>query len=195
MKHLIVYAHPSVESFNHAIMEAAVGTLEKLGHEVVVRDLYALDFQPVLRWSDITAINAGDIPADIKDEHAFIAAADVITWIYPIWWTGLPAILKGYVDRVFSDGFAYAVKGQEIEQLLQGKKGFSINTHSTTKEEYDRIGMTDGLRVTSDVGIYAFCGIEAVGHLWFGNVVDVDDAARKEMLKQVVDTLHDLFND
>jgi NAD(P)H dehydrogenase (quinone) len=129
MKHLVVYAHPHPESFNHAIMETIVQTLENKGHEVVVRDLYALDFQPVLKPEDTDAMKSGHIPEDIKTEQEFITQSDVITFIYPIWWAGLPAIIKGYVDRVFSYGYAYAYGEEGIIQLLKGKKGLIINTH------------------------------------------------------------------
>ncbi|PEU50357.1 NAD(P)H dehydrogenase, partial [Priestia megaterium] len=59
MKHLVVYAHPHPESFNYSIMETIVQALENNGHEVVVRDLYALDFQPVLKPEDTDAMKSG----------------------------------------------------------------------------------------------------------------------------------------
>ncbi|MFC5652357.1 NAD(P)H-dependent oxidoreductase [Paenibacillus solisilvae] len=194
MNHLIVAAHPNPESFNHAILQTAVQALKAKGHEVVVRDLYALQFEPVLTLEDFSALRTGQIPSDIKAEQEYIASADVITFVYPIWWTGLPAILKGYVDRVFAYGFAYAYgKDGTIEKLLPGKKGLFINTHGTPGEIYDSNGMTDALKKTSDVGIFEFCGIEVVDHLLFGAVSQVDDAARKEMLKQVEERVSSLF--
>jgi NAD(P)H dehydrogenase (quinone) len=193
MKHLIVYAHPNPESFNHAILETTVHTLKNKGHEVVVRDLYALNFQPVLKPEDTAAMIAGQTPEDIKTEQQFISQADAITFIYPIWWTGLPAILKGYVDRVFSYGFAYAYGEAGIDKLLKGKKGLIINTHGTPKEIYDEIGMTAGLRVTSDTGIFDFTGIEPVEHLLFGGVPHVGDAALKDILKQIEESVNSLF--
>lgn len=193
MKHLIVYAHPSTESFNHAILERTVQALEKKGHEVVVRDLYALNFQPVLKPEDTAAMRNGQTPADILTEQKFISDADVVTFIYPIWWTGLPAILKGYVDRVFSYGFAYAYGEAGIDKLLKGKKGFIINTHGTPKEIYDQIGMTAGLKITSDTGIFDFTGIEPVEHLLFGNIPSAGQAALDEILVQIEQKVTSLF--
>ncbi|QYR23597.1 NAD(P)H-dependent oxidoreductase [Paenibacillus sp. sptzw28] len=193
MNHLIVYAHPNPESFNHAILETTVNALRKKGHEVVVRDLYDIDFQPVLNPQDTAAMKAGQTPEDIKTEQEFITRADVITFIYPIWWTGLPAILKGYVDRVFSYGFAYAYGEAGIDQLLKGKKGLIINTHGAPKEFYDQIGMTAGLKITSDIGIFDFTGIETVEHLLFGNVPGAGEAALKDILRQVEDTVTSVF--
>ncbi|MBP1082435.1 NAD(P)H-dependent oxidoreductase [Bacillus capparidis] len=193
MNHLVVYAHPHPESFNHAILETAVKALEDKGHQVFVRDLYALDFQPVLKPQDTAAMKSGNIPDDIKTEQEFITKADVITFIYPIWWSGLPAILKGYVDRVFAYGFAYAYGEGEIIQLLKGKKGLIINTHGTPKEIYDEMGMTASLTITSDVGIFDFTGIEPLDHLLFGNVSEyLEEAALKDILKQVEEKINSL---
>lgn len=193
MKHVIIYAHPNSESFNHAILETTVRALKNKGHEVIVRDLYEIDFQPVLKLQELAAIKAGQIPEDIKIEQDFIAEADAITFIFPIWWTGLPAIIKGYVDRVFSYGFAYAYSESGVNKLLQGKKGLIINTHGTPKEIYDQIGMTAALKITSDVGIFDFTGIEPVEHLLFGNVPRAGEAALKDILKQVEETVHSVF--
>lgn len=193
MKHVVVYAHPNPESLNHAILETTVNALKNNGHEVVVRDLYALDFQPVLKPEDTAAMKAGQTPQEIKTEQEFITQADAITFIYPIWWTGLPAILKGYVDRVFSYGFAYGSGEEGIMKMLTGKKGFIINTHGTPNEIYDRIGMTDGLKITSDTGIFDFVGIESVGHLFFGSIGYLDDEAYKGMLKEVEEKINSLF--
>lgn len=194
MKHLIIYAHPSQESFNHAILETAAGALKSKGHEVVVRDLYALGFQPVLKPEDTEAMKAGQTPADIKTEQEYIAQADVITFIYPIWWAGLPAIIKGYVDRVFSYGFAYAYGAEGIDKLLKGKKGLIINTHGTPKEVYDQIGMSEALKLTATTGIFDFTGIESVGHLLFGNVPSVGEEALKGYLKEVEETINSLLH-
>lgn len=194
MKHLVVYAHPKSESFNRAILETTTTVLKKNGHEVIVRDLYSLNFQPVLKPEDTAAMRTGHTPQDIKTEQEFITQADAITFIYPIWWTGLPAILKGYVDRVYSYGFAYSAGEEGIIKMLTGKQGFIINTHGTPQEIYDKIGMTDGLKITSDIGIFDFVGIEPVGHLLFGSIGFLDDELYyKGLLKEVEDKIDSLF--
>jgi NAD(P)H dehydrogenase (quinone) len=193
MKHLIVYAHPNPESLNHALSETMVDTLKNNGHEVVVRDLYSLNFQPVFTSEDTASMKAGQTPQDIKTEQEYITQADVITFIYPIWWAGLPAILKGYVDRVFSYGFAYAYGEEGIMRMLSGKKGLIINTHGSPKDYYDEIGMTAGMKVTSDTGIFEFVGIEPVEHLLFGSVGSLNEEAYKGMLKEVEEKIHSLF--
>lgn len=185
MKHLIVYAHPNPESFCHAILEVVTDTLKAKGHEVVHRNLYSMNFDPVLKASDFAAMQSGKMPDDIKEEQRLITWADTITAIYPIWWTGIPAMFKGYIDRVFSHGFAYAIGDKGLEQLLAGKKAIIINTTGTPKEIYDASGMFNAMRMTSDTGIYEFCGIEVLDHLFLGGVPYVDDKTRKGYLDQV----------
>ncbi len=186
MKVLLVYTHPNPQSFNHAILQTVQQALEKKGHQASVRDLYAMKFQPVLTGEDIAALRSGKIPADIAQEQEEIRSADVIGFVYPVWWTGLPAILKGYVDRVLSYGFAYAYGANgNIEKLLTGKKGFLISTHGTPSDIYESIGMLESMKKTSDTGILDFCGIETVGHLFFGSVPQVDDNTRRSMLTEV----------
>ena len=189
MKHLVVYAHPNPESFNHAILNTVVESLQGQGHEVTVRDLYAIGLDPVLKFE-----GKGEISQEIKAEQEYISKADAITLIYPIWWTGMPAILKGYIDRVYSYGFAYQYNAEGgIDKLLAGKKGLIINTHGTPKDIYDSIGMTEALKKTSTAGIFEFCGIESVGHLTFGSVPSVDDATRKGMLEEIKNEVNSLF--
>jgi len=106
----------------------------------------------------------------------------------------LPAILKGYVDRVFAYGFAYGYGETGVAQLLTGKKGLIINTHGQTNEIYDQVGMTDGLKITSTTGIFGFVGIESVGHLIFGGAPYADEAQLENVLRQVEETVTTAFN-
>jgi len=193
MTHLILFAHPKTESFNRAILRTLTSTLEEKGDSVIVRDLYALDFTPVLTQKDIEALRKGQTPEDIAQEQHYITQADTLIFVYPLWWTGLPAILKGYVDRVFSYGFAYRYnQAGEIEGLLKGKKGLLVTTHGTPNAHYDSTGMTQALKETTDSGIFNFCGITEVNHLFFGAVPSVDDKVRHEMLAKVRESAKEL---
>ncbi|MFC4101408.1 NAD(P)H-dependent oxidoreductase [Paenibacillus xanthanilyticus] len=186
MNALLVFAHPHEDSFNRAILNTASDALRANGHDVTVRDLYKLNFNPVLTGEDTSAMRAGRTPEDIRTEQEYVAKADVIAFIYPIWWTGLPAILKGYVDRSFSYGFAYQYNSEGgIDKLLAGKRGVIVNTYGTPEEVYESIGMTGSLKQTSGGGIFEFCGVEVAEHLLFGGVTSVSDDVRKEMLARV----------
>lgn len=182
MNHLIVYAHPNPASLSHALLETLQAAYEAQGHTVRVRDLYALGFDPVLKGRDFEAMQAGAPLADVATEQGHITWADAVTVIYPVWWTGLPAILKGWVDRVLTHGYAFRYDAQGVQGLLKGKKAFLVSCHGTPAEYYAE--MQAAMKQTSDTGIFAFCGFEVTEHLFFGAVPMVDDATRKGYLAQ-----------
>lgn len=185
MKYLVIYSHPNPKSFCHAILETATKELSSRNGEVVVRDLYALKFDPVLKPSDFSFLQAGKAPADVKEEQDFVRAADMMIFIYPVWWTGLPAMTKGYIDRVYSHSFAFAIEATGAVGLLKGKKTIIFNTQGTPGGIYETNGLQDAMKKTSDAGIFQFCGIEVLNHTFFPAVPSVSDAVRKGYLEEV----------
>lgn len=167
MKHLIIYAHPNPESLNSFLKQTLAEHLWDTGHEVVIRDLYQLNFSPVLSLEDMQGQRMGKVSDDVQKEQEYISWADHITFIYPIWWTGMPAIMKGFIDRVFSYGFAYRYDQGVQKGLLTGKQTTIINTHGKSKAEYEDIGMDKALSLTSDKGIFTYCGLEINQHFFF----------------------------
>lgn len=97
----------------------------------------------------------------------------------------MPAILKGYIDRVLLHGFAYAVSGDKIIPLLKGKKVIIYNTLGQTLEEYESSGMIKSLNMTSDTGIFDFCGMDVLNHKYFGAVNTSDDSTLDRYLQEV----------
>ncbi len=193
MNILIVYSHPYSKSFNHAIKKSVETVLKDFGHQVRVRDLYKGSFDPVLSVTDLAAIRSGKVPSDIKNEQKHVAWADAFVVIHPVWWTGLPAMMKGYIDRVLSFGFAYTYENGAPKGLLTGKKVFIINTTGSPYDYYSQIGMHAVLKRTSDEGIYAFCGMEVIEHIFLGAVPAVTDDVRKGYLLDVVKKIKDCF--
>jgi NAD(P)H dehydrogenase (quinone) len=185
MNYLIVYSHPNPNSFNHAIKEALAAALKERGGEVRVRDLYPINFHPVLSTRDFQYYMDGKVPDEVKTEQEHIRWADVIIFVYPIWWTGLPAMVKGYIDRVFTKGFAYDYTAEGIAGLLEGKKVFIFNTTGTPGPVYEKSGMVKSIKQTSDEGIFKFCGMELLGHKFFFAVPAITDVERKAMLEEV----------
>lgn len=167
MKHLIVYAHPNPGSINGYFKNTLAAHLQEQGHEVVVRDLYQLNFNPVLSLEDMAGQRKGLVADDVAQEQAFIRWAECITFLHPIWWTGLPALMKGYIDRVFSYGFAYRYDQGVQKGLLNDKQAWIINTHGKSHAEYQSIGMDQALSLTSDKGIYTYCGFHIREHFFF----------------------------
>lgn len=193
MNHLIIYANHSHTSFNQAILNELHEKISRQGFEVKVRDLYDMNFQPVLTNAEINDLRSGIVMSDVAIEQDFIRWADVIHFIYPIWWTGMPAILKGYIDRVYSYGFAYLSGKDGAIGLLKGKKVFVYNTLGQSKEEYEK-EMFHALNLTSDTGVFNFCGMEVVEHLYFPSIMRVTDEVRKKYLMNIENATKKLFS-
>lgn len=189
MKYLIIYAHPNPGSFNHAILETVEAELKKHGHETLVRNLNALNYNPVLSANDFAGLKSGNLPDDIKAEQQHVTWADVLVVIHPVWWTGMPAILKGYFDRTLLYGFAYKFDKNGLVKMLTGKKVLVFSTHGQPKEVYEK-EMYNAMNLTSNTGVYEFCGMEVVHHEYFSSVISVDDSARKAYIQKVADILH-----
>ncbi|MGL5785865.1 MAG: NAD(P)H-dependent oxidoreductase [Bacteroidales bacterium] len=193
MKQLVIYAHPDSKSFCHAIKDDYVQALQAQGKEVKVRDLYAEDFQPVLRYNELQQLCKGDeMNEDLKIEQAFIKWADVITFIYPVWWSGMPAILKGYIDRVFSYGFAFKFDNNRFVGMLTNKRVLIINTMGGERDIYLQTGMLTAMENIIDNGIFKTCEMDVIGHYFFGNLVERGDENRKKILQQVRKIAHNL---
>jgi NAD(P)H dehydrogenase (quinone) len=185
MKHLIVYSHPNIASFNHAIKETLVRVLKEKRQDVRVRDLYALHFDPVLKADDFETLLAGKVPGDIAIEQDHVRWADQLTFVYPIWWARMPSIASGYIDRVFSKGFAYDYTATGPVGLIPDKKVFMINTLGAPFSTYEQAGLFKSMEHLIDKETFRFCGMEMVGHKYFGSVPTVTDEDRKKMLEEV----------
>ncbi|MCP5367469.1 MAG: NAD(P)H-dependent oxidoreductase [Hyphomicrobiales bacterium] len=171
MNHLVVFAHPRANSFNQRVRDSYLAGLYAGGHQVVLRDLYRMGFDPVFTDADAQALRRGAPPPDIRAEMDHVTAADVITFISPIWWISLPAILKGYVDRVFAYGFAYRHGADGlVEGMLEGKKAVIFTSSGSTLEHFEKSGKLQAVRTAQDLGTMEFCGIELLRHVHFAPV-------------------------
>lgn len=189
MKHLIIYAHPNEDSLNSHFKNSLIDYLQDNNQEFELRDLYQINFNPVLSLDEMNGQRKGEIANDVKLEQDFITWADCITIIHPIWWTGLPAILKGYIDRVFSYGFAYRYDQGVQKGLLTGKQAVIINSHGKSHAEYGELGMDKALTLTSDKGIYTYCGLDVKEHFFF----DKADKTTPETIDQWTNQIKEAF--
>ncbi|HNV85808.1 MAG TPA: NAD(P)H-dependent oxidoreductase [Candidatus Omnitrophota bacterium] len=185
MKYLVIYAHPNPRSFNHAVKEVVLSKLRGHAEKFEVRNLYELKFDPVLSAGDFILLQQGKTSPDILKEQAYVKESDVLIFIYPVWWYGMPAILKGYIDRVFSHGFAYRITEKGIEGLLKGKKVVIFNTTGGPEEHFREAGYLDALNKTADAGIFGFCGMEVILHQYLYAVPSISQEQRLEMLREV----------
>lgn len=192
MNHLIIYANYNDGSFNHAVRDNLESTYRSLGHQVTVRDLYAMQFNPVLTSDDFEKLRAGHLSDEIIEEQRYIADADVLTFVYPVWWTGMPAILKGYIDRVFLYGFAYKRGPNGIEGMLQGKKVLLFSSTGNPKKDYEG-GMYDAMNLTSNSGIFEYCGMTVLDHVYFPSVLSVPEEVRTQYITNSIVMVKGLF--
>jgi len=162
MNVLIVHAHPEARSFNGALKNTAAQTLTELGHGVQVSDLYAMGWPPALGADDFDGprANADYLDLSREQEHAFaqgthcaavkaeqdkVAWADLVIFQFPIWWFSMPAILKGWVDRVLSRGFAYSAGRKYESGHFKGKRAMLCITTGTAGTLYEPAGIDGDL--------------------------------------------------
>ena len=131
MRVLVLYAHPLADSFAAALHRAVVAALHRAGHEVDDCDLYAEGFDPVLTAPERRAYNTPSPELGRVAEHvARLRAAEALVVCFPIWWYGMPAILKGYFDRVWAQGVAFTLPegGGAIRPALSNIRKFWVVT-------------------------------------------------------------------
>ncbi|MBR7158330.1 MAG: NAD(P)H-dependent oxidoreductase [Alphaproteobacteria bacterium] len=184
----VIYTHPNPESFNHAVMETVVKAASDKGHTVTVRDLYQDVFSPTLSGSDLENLATGNTPKDIAAEQEYIKNADMLIFIYPVWWASFPAILKGYIDKVFSFGFAYNDKGG----LLSGKKVMFIQSMGAPDFVYESNGLKDAITLIQKESIAEFTGLEFVSSLFFGEVPTLSREKLTAKLEEIKDYISNL---
>jgi len=111
MNALVVFAHPDPESYNRALADAVVRGLSSAGHQVSFLDLYALDYAGALSPAEWTAYTSDQPIVDpMVAEHArLVKQAEILVFVYPTWWSGLPAVLKGWLDKVMIPGVAFSL--------------------------------------------------------------------------------------
>lgn len=182
MQVLIVYAHPEPQSFNGALRDRAVGVFGDMGAQVEVSDLYAMGWAPALGPWDIegaprdparfdpsreqeAAHAEGRMAQAIATEQAKLAAADLVIFQFPMWWFSMPAIMKGWIDRVFSRGFAYSAGRKYGSGHFKGKRAMLSLTTGTAASLYDPAGIDgDLLHVLWPIhnGMLAYTGFEVL---------------------------------
>jgi NAD(P)H dehydrogenase (quinone) len=157
MNVLIIYAHPEPKSFNGALKNLAVSELTSLGHQVKVSDLYAMNFKAVADSDDFlmrqdkdflkyaveqkNAVKTNSFSKDIQEEQEKLMWADFVIFQFPLWWYSVPAILKGWIDRVFASGFVYSGDKQYDTGGLKGRKAMLSTTTGSPEHAYTPYGI------------------------------------------------------
>lgn len=187
MHALIVIAHPSCDSFNHAMAKEATSVLANLGYVLIVHDLYAEKFSPVQPSTELQNTMSDD---GLVEQHCReLATADLILVFHPNWWGQPPAILKGWIDRVFRLGTAYGyppgVPPEGVPQgLLRARAAFVFNTSNTPKDRENEV-FGDPLETLWKRCVFGLCGVENVCRRMFGPLSGSDAGQRAAWLAEV----------
>lgn len=189
MNQLIILAHPKKESFTHQLKSELVDRFYEHGNDVKVRDLYDLKFNPILSAPELKVNKKGEFMADVVVEQNYIQWADEITIMYPLWWNAFPAILKGYIDRIFTNGFAFRINGNGPEGLLKEKGVRLITTAGMSEESLESSNVYEGLRITQDHGVFEFCGMEIIDHLYVTRVTSLSENEKQHAMEGVIEKI------
>ena len=201
MNILIVHAHPEPLSFTTALKDQAIGILEQQGHQVEVSDLYAMNFNPVASREDFTSLNNSEylnyaleqrhaskqqlLSADIQTEVDKVIKADLLILNFPMYWTSVPAILKGWIDRVFVSGIFYGGKRFYNHGGMAGKKAmlsFTLGGRDHMFGENAIHGSLENLLLPIQRGTLAYVGFEVLPPFIAYHVPYISQEARQQML-------------
>ena len=179
---LVILGHPSGNSFCAALAERYTLSAVRAGHEVRQLFLGSMDFDPVLRegYQQVQSLEA-----DLSNAQADILWAEQLTLVYPIWWGGVPALLKGFFDRVFLPGFAFKYRQGKAfpDKLLRGRTAHLLVTMDTPPWYYRWIYRMPGLHQVRKTTL-EFCGIKPTRTLTFGPILGASADRHAVWLRQ-----------
>ncbi|WP_370263733.1 NAD(P)H-dependent oxidoreductase [Limnobacter sp.] len=212
MNVLIVHAHPEPQSFCTAMMARMKARFEAQGHSVEVSDLYAEQFDPVAKAADFAerqnpdylvyaleqrhASKTGTLPADIAREVERLKCADLLVLNFPLFWFSVPAMLKGWIDRVFLSGLVYGGRNFYDRGLMKGKQAWVTFTLGGREHMFGPgsvHGDLEGLLSPVLRGSLGYAGFEVLKPFAAYHVPYIAEEARHAILEDLdlaVDTLH-----
>lgn len=160
MHALIVVAHPNPGSLTHAIARQLSNGIEASRHTAEIADLAAEGFDPNFNLSDIDLFHKkAPPPADVAAEHLRLQRADALALVYPIYWWSFPALLKGWIDRIFTQGWAYdETANGKILKKLQHLRVHLIANGGADQRTMARHGYFGSMKNQIDHGIFDYCG-------------------------------------
>ncbi|MCE1168756.1 MAG: NAD(P)H-dependent oxidoreductase [Sphingobacteriia bacterium] len=180
-KILVINAHPYDESYVSELFRTYVNHLDTNKHQVKTIELGKMTFDPVLRYGYTRRM---PVDNDIELSQNLVSWADHIVFFYPIWWTTMPALLKGWIDRVITPGFAFNSKGFKTTKHLKGRTAQLFMT-SDAPALYQRLILNSPVRLMKR-HILGYCGIKVVKSDIFGMVTSAKrERARKRFIEKV----------
>jgi len=185
---LIIYAHPNKTGHCGYVLQTIETELKNKQISYEILDLYAMNFNPVMKPEEHYTSGHREISSDCLEIQKKISASDKMIFIYPVWWQNMPAILKGFLDRIFTAHFAYKYVNNIPIGLLKGKKAIAIATTGGPMIYTMLIKCGRALKVlTRDT--LEFCGIKSKGYL-IPSARVLDDKKKKYIENKVKKALN-----
>lgn len=180
---LIINGHPDIISYSTALADAYKHGALASGAEVKEIAISKLNFNPNLQYGYRQRV---ELEPDLLDAREKISWAEHIVWIYPIWWGGWPAFLKGFIDRVFLPGFAFQRRENSVwwDKLLAGRSAHVINTLDQPAWYYWLVNGRPGYYAMKKM-VLEFSGIKPVRTTTFGPIRNSSERYRSKWLKKV----------
>ncbi|NLF07438.1 MAG: NAD(P)H-dependent oxidoreductase [Pirellulaceae bacterium] len=182
MNIFVLIGHQNQGSFCHAITATAIEELEAAGHEVVYHDLYAEKFDPILPHEEIP--RGAKLDPVVEQHCREIQAADGFVIVHPNWWAMPPAILKGWLDRVFRQGVVYQFGPGGVETLLDGKRAVVFTTSNTPRDDELRL-YGDPLENLWRACVFGMCGVDDFYRRNFESIILSTPEQREAWLGEV----------
>jgi putative NADPH-quinone reductase len=136
----IIFGHPNRDSFNGAVLDVLISGLSAAGEKYNLIDLYADKFNPAMELSDLRVYSNGETSDPLAKKYiAMLSASDSLAFIFPVWWSDAPAIVKGFLDKVFLPGFAFTPGKTGLDGRLSYIKRVDVFTTSSSPKWYLRL--------------------------------------------------------
>ncbi|MGF9563451.1 NAD(P)H-dependent oxidoreductase [Neorhizobium sp. JUb45] len=159
MHALIVLSHPDTASLTHAVATRIGEGLVEAGSSFEIADLHSEGFDPRYSAGDGAAHHhQASRPADVVAEQVRIERADALVLVFPVYWWSMPALMKGWIDRVFSNGWAYDDSGDKVIKKLGHLPIHLVGIGGADIGTYERHGYVDAMKTQIDHGIFDYCG-------------------------------------
>jgi len=171
MEHAVIASHPVQRSFTMAVANTYCEAVRANGQQAILRDLYRMNFAPTIDADELPRAGGFTPGADVVEERATLARVNVFAFVYPFWLNTQPAMLKGYIERVFGLGFAYGATGAGNVPLLKSRKMISFTSSGAPTDWVKSTGHFEAARKLFDEYFAAVCGLELLDHVHFGGLV------------------------
>ena len=186
MKILIIYSHPWEGSFSHALLDSVIEGLNTKNIHYKIIDLYKDDFNPVFKKEELALYNKGEfIDKKVADYQKMINNSDHIFFIFPIWWGMVPAMLKGFIDKVFLKKWAYDLNGLKTVKKLTFIKKTTIITTLNSPRIYYLIFIQWVIKIFFGINLLKLCGIKKIKYFVRPSIKGINNKKRIDFLKKV----------